>query len=186
MIAAFAEGLTQALLPCSWILVLPAIALGLGTRKAAILGVFAGSVVFTAWIAVAGWIVPPVWLAGVAFLIGGSLWWRFGPTYAPVAIVGIGAGRAWQPCVGPELGLALTTAQQDPFAAFGGLAMFLIGVIIVGLAVGVGIGALARRWTDHVDKVGAVVAIVIGLTMVVGIYPEISSTLAKWSTTLWA
>ena len=101
-------------------------------------------------------------------------------------IVGIGAGRAWQPCVGPELGLALTTAQQDPFAAFGGLAMFLIGVIIVGLAVGVGIGALARRWTDHVDKVGAVVAIVIGLTMVVGIYPEISSTLAKWSTTLWA
>jgi hypothetical protein len=187
MIASFGEGVTQGLLPCSWTLLLPAIALGMATRKAAVLGAFAGSLVLTAWISAAGWIVPPVWLAGVALLIGGLLWWRLGPTYLPAAIVGIGAASAWQPCVGPELGEALTTAQRDPLAALGGLAMFLLGVIVVGVAVGLGASALVSRWTGRtLDKAGAVVSIVLGLTMVLGIYPKIASTLARWSTVLWA
>ena len=187
MISALVEGIAQSLLPCSWILLLPAATLGLATRRVAVLGTFTGAVVLAAWIAVAGWVVPPLWLAGGAFLAGGLLWWRLGPTYVVAAIVGMGSAWAWQPCVGPELGVALTTAQYDPPAAFAGLSMFLIGVVAVGLGIGVAGGYVVERlgkgpWI----RAGAVVAAALGLTMVVGVYPRISSTLAQWSTALWA
>lgn len=187
MIGAFLEGITQSLLPCSWILLIPAVAVGLATRRVGVLAAFAGAVVVTAWVAVAGWVVPPLWLAGVALLVGGLLWWRFGATYAPVALVGAGAAWAWQPCVGPELGEALTTAQYDPWAAFGGLAMFLLGVLLVGLGIGLAGGAANERFgKGPLTKAGAVVAMALGFTMVVGLYPRIASTLAQWSTMLWA
>ena len=187
MISAFVEGVAQSLLPCSWILVVPAVAVGLATRRPGILATFVGTVVATAWIAVAGWIVPPVWLAGVALLIGGLLWWRLGATHGPVAIVGVGAAWAWQPCVGPELGEALTTAQYDPWAAFGGLAMFLLGVLVIGVVTGLAGGAVLERFgKGPFPRIGAVVAMALGLTMVAGLYPRIASTLAQWSTNLWA
>ena len=120
-------------------------------------------------------------------LVGGVLWWRLGATIGPVALVGVGAAWAWQPCVGPELGEALTTAQYDPWAALGGLAMFLLGVVIVGLASGLAGGALLERFgRGPFPRIGAVVAMAIGLAMVVGLYPRIVSTLAQWSTKLWA
>lgn len=187
MIAALGEGIAQSLLPCSWVLLLPAVALGIGTRRAAVLASFAGAVALTAWIAAAGWFVAPLWLAGVALLAGGLLWWRFGGTYVPAAIIGAGAAWAWRPCVGPELGEVLTTAQYDPVAAFGGLAMFLLGVIAVGLAIGLAGGAvLERLGRGPSTKAGSGVVAALGLTMVVGVYPAIASALARWSTALWA
>lgn len=187
MIGAFGEGITQSLLPCSWILLLPAIALGLTTRRAAVLATFSGAVVTTAWIAAAGWLVPPLWMAGAALLGGGLLWWRLGATYLPVVLVGIGSAWAWQPCVGPELGQALTTAQYEPVAAFGGLAVFLLGVLVVGLGIGLAAGLLLDRFgKGPSEKAGAVVIGALGLTMVVGVYPAIASELARWSTALWA
>lgn len=187
MIGALGEGITQALLPCSWVLLLPSVALGLGTRRFGVFGAFAGAVVMAAWIAVAGWFVAPLWLAGTSLLVGGLLWWRFGATYVPAAIVGVGSAWAWRPCVGPELGEALTTARYDPVAAIGGLALFLIGVLVVGLAIGLAGGVLLDRFGKVPStKVGAVVAVALGLTMILGIYPGIASALARWSTTLWA
>ena len=187
MIGAFAEGIAQSLLPCSWILLLPAISLGLATRRAAVLGTFVGAVVLTAWIAVAGWFAAPLWLAGVTLLAGGLLWWRLGTTYVPAALVGIGSAWAWQPCVGPELGEVLTTAQYNPVAAFGGLSMFLLGVVAVGLGVGLAGGVRLDRFREGVsERVGAVVVCVLGLTMVLGLYQPIASELARWSTKLWA
>ena len=101
--------------------------------------------------------------------------------------VGVGAAWAWRPCVGAELGEALTTAQQDPLAALGGLSAFLLGVIVVGVVIGLVAGALTRRWAkERFEKAGAAVAVVLGLTMVLGIYPKIASTFAQWSTALWA
>jgi cytochrome c biogenesis protein CcdA len=187
MIAALGEGITQSLLPCSWVLLFPAVALGFGTRRVAVLASFSGAVVLAAWIAAAGWFVAPLWLAGAALLVGGLLWWRLGATYVPAAIIGGGAAWAWRPCVGPELGEALTTAQYDPVAAFGGLAMFLLGVIAVGLAIGLAGGAvLDRLGRGPSTKAGAGVVAALGLTMVLGVYPTIASALARWSTALWA
>ena len=187
MIGALAEGITQSLLPCSWILLLPAVALGLATRRGAVFGAFAGAVVLTAWVSVAGWFVPPLWLAGAALLVGGLLWWRLGATYLPAAMVGVGAAWAWRPCVGPELGEALTIAQHDPFAALGGLATFLLGVVGVGLVIGLAGGFVVERLgKGPFVQVGAVAAAALGLTIIAGVYPKIASALAQWSTALWA
>ena len=187
MITALAEGITQSLLPCSWTLLTPAIALGLGTRNMAVLGLFTGTVILTAWTVVAGWFVAPVWLAGAALLLGGLLWWRLGPIAATAVAVGVGSAWAWRPCVGPQLGQALTTAQHNPLVALGGLSAFLLGVIVIGVATGLAAGVLGRRLVgDRLEKAGAAVAMVLGLTMVLGIYPKVASTLAQWSTALWA
>ncbi len=187
MITALGEGISQSLLPCSWTLLVPAIALGLGTRNVAVLGVFAGTVIVTAWVVAAGWFVAPLWLAGAALLAGGLLWWRLGPTYIPAVLVGVGAAWAWRPCVGAELGKALTTAQHSPLDALGGLGAFLLGVIVVGLLIGLAVGALIRRRKGgRLENAGAAVAVVLGLTMILGIYPKIASMLAQWSTALWA
>jgi cytochrome c biogenesis protein CcdA len=183
MIGGFGEGVAQALLPCSWTLLVPAFLLGLATRRPIVLGTYAGATVLTIWFAVAGWLVPPFWVAGTAFLVGGILWWRLGATVAPATIVALGAAWAWQPCVGPELGAALTAAQRDPVAALGGLAAFVVGVLAVGFVAGLAV----RRWSaDRLDRVGAIVVALLGLTMVIGIYPRIASTFARWSTSLWA
>ena len=187
MIGALAEGITQSMLPCSWILLLPAALLGLTTRRVAILGTFVAAVVLTAWIAAAGWVLPPLWLAGAVLLSGSVLWWQSGAAYLPATLVGIGSAWAWQPCVGPELGEALTTAQYDPVSAFDGLAVFLLGVLVIGLGIGLGGGLLLDRMgKGPSERVGAVVVGALGLTMVFGLYPPIASELARWSTTLWA
>lgn len=187
MIPALWEGITQSLLPCSWTILLPAIALGIESRRWRVFIVFSVSVVLAAWAAVAGWFVAAVWVAGAMLLGGALLWWRRGVNALVAAVIGIGSAWAWRPCVGAELGNALTTAQTDPLAALPGLAMFLLGVVGVGVAVGVGVGvAMERLKRRPPTRAGAVVAGIYGLTMVLGIYPRLASELARWSTELWA
>ncbi len=187
MIPALFEGVTQSLLPCSWTVLLPAIAIGVGTRNLRVYGVFAAGLVVAAWAMASGWLVPPLWVAGIGLLVGAVLWWGQGISWVSAALVGIGAAWAWRPCVGPELGEALTTAAREPFAAFGGLTMFLLGLVGVGLAVGIGIAMLIERRNDSTSsRAGAVVAGILGLTMIVGLYPSIASTFARWSYELWA
>lgn len=187
MIPALFEGVTQSILPCSWILLLPAIALGLATQKATVFAVFAPALVFAAWMAAAGWLVPALWFAGSSLVGGAVLWWRGGATVVPAALVGIGSAWAWRPCVGPELGNALTTAQTDPLAAFGGLAAFLVGVIAVGIVLGVGGSMLInKRHALLGERAGAVIVGLLGFAMILGLYPGIASIFARWSTQLWA
>lgn len=187
MIPAFWEGITQSLLPCSWTILLPAIALGLATRRLAVFGSFAAAVVLAAWAAVAGWMVVAVWVAGAVLLGGAILWWRLGPKPIVAGVVGVGSAWAWRPCVGPELGDALTTAQTDPIAAFPGLALFLCGVVVVGVGFGLVLRLAAERIGKRSpDRAGAFVAGVYGLTMVFGVYPSLASEMARWSTQLWA
>lgn len=187
MIAALGEGIAQSLLPCSWTILLPAIGLGLATRRVATFAAFAGTVVLVAWVTVAGWFVGPLLLAGITLLAGGLLWWRLGARTVSAVMIGAGAAWAWEPCVGPELGDALTTAVTDPVGALGGLAMFLLGLIVVGLFIGFAIGTLFQRFGRRPSpKVGAVIALLLGLSMLIGVYPHIASTFARWSTALWA
>ncbi len=140
-----------------------------------------------AWAMASGWLVPPLWVAGVFLLGGAFVWWQRGISPIPAATVGVGSAWAWRPCVGPELGEALTTAARDPLAALGGLMMFLLGLVVVGLLIGLAISLLIeRRNGSRSTRVGAVVAGILGLTMVTGIYPTIASTFAQWSYDLWA
>jgi cytochrome c biogenesis protein CcdA len=187
MIPAFIEGVAQSPLPCSWVVLVPAVLIGVSTPRVWALVSFATSVALTAWVTVAGWLVPPLWIAGLAMVIGAFWWWRYGLWIAPAIAVGAGAAWAWQPCVGEELAKALNTAQIDPWAALPSLAAFMIGVVVVGLAIGQLLRKILQsRFGDRLDRVAEAVVAILGLSMVVGLYTPVASVLARWSTSWWS
>ena len=187
MIGPLFEGIAQSILPCSWVVLLPALLVGVGTRRVRVLAVFALALVASSWIAIAGWFAPPVWFAGLALLLGAVVWYRVGPSWIAATAVGVGAGLAWQPCVGEELAQVLNTAQSSPLAALPGLTAFMFGILLVGLGVGVIVGLAIQRFTDHqLDRPTAVIIGLLGVSMMVGVYSSIASVLARWSTALWA
>lgn len=186
MIPAFLEGLAQSVLPCSWLILLSALLVGTATGRPTRIVTYAGSMVGFIWLAVSGWLSPPVWLAGLFLLAAAFSWWRWGPGPAQTALVGAGVAWAWQPCVGEELGRALNLAQQDPVAALPGLAAFILGVMSVGLIVGAAIRlVLGRRGLEVPRWPAPVVVGVLGLLMVTDLYGAVASTLARWSTSIW-
>ncbi|MGD2101598.1 MAG: hypothetical protein PVG83_05125 [Acidimicrobiia bacterium] len=186
MIPALLEGLAQAFLPCSWVILVPALLVAVSTSRHLLLAGFAGSVILFVWTAVAGWLAPPVWVAGGTLLMAAVVWWRLGAGVLQVATVGAGAAWAWQPCVGAELGRALNLAQQDPLAALPGLAAFLLGVVVVGAGIGWLIRMLLERVGRSVPRqLGPMVIGALGLLMVSGLYARVASVLARWSTVIW-
>lgn len=188
MIGALIEGVTQALLPCSWVLLIPAVAIGVTRPKWLERAALLVSVILFAWLAVAGDTVLPAWLSGLLLVAGASIWWSRGSGWISASLIGSGAAAAWEPCVGPRLGVVLNQAQVDPVGAIPGLSAFLFGVIAVGFALGWVIarilsGATAMRFAS---RFGTAVVGVLGATMVAGVYPAISSLLSSWSYWLWA
>jgi cytochrome c biogenesis protein CcdA len=187
MIGAFFEGITQSLLPCSWILLLPAVAVGATRPRPSVVASLFFSTFLFAWLAVAGFLVLPLPIAGLLTVGAAANWWFRGFDISSAALAGAAASSAWQPCVGPHLGEVLNKAQVDPFGAAAGLAAFIIGVLLVGFLVG---WALARilggRYAKRIERTGAVVLGFTGIVMTIGIYQTIASTLAGWSYSLWA
>lgn len=187
MIGALGEGVSQSLLPCSWAVLFPSIAMGMSTSRWRTLAGFWVSLWISSWVVVAGALgSPPIWLAGLILIVGALLYWLV-PARAvnapAAALVGMGTAWAWRPCVGPALGGVLNTALSNPLAAVPGLAAFLLGLAGAGIV----LGRLAARLSRHDWRRPAAIGVVaIGSTMLVGIYPVISSTLAHWSVALWA
>lgn len=186
MIPALLEGLAQAFLPCSWVVLVSALLVAVATSRPLLLAGFAGSVIFFVWAAVAGWLAPPVWVAGGTLVVAAVAWWRLGAGVLQVAAVGAGAAWGWQPCVGAELGKALNLAQQDPLAALPGLAAFMFGVIVVGVGIGwlIRVG-LERSGRSVPRRLGPMAFGALGLLMVSGLYTRVASALARWSTVIW-
>lgn len=187
MIPAFLEGVAQSLLPCSWIIVVPAVLVGLSGARLAILGAFTGSVVVFIWTLVSGLVVPSLWVAGLTLVAGAALWWIRGFGVLAAIAIGAGVSWAWRPCVGTELGQAINTAQQDPLSAFPGLAAFTLGLLVVGLTIGALLRLIVRRfgvWSPR--GFGPIGIGLIGLAIVLGVYSSAASLLARWSTSLWS
>lgn len=211
MIGAVIEGVTQSVLPCSWTVLVPSVAVGMSSRRWPTPALFWGTLWLSSGMVATGWLrSPPLWLAGALLSAGASLYWLVvpgsirarpapinrrdhqgkgppGPTRAVPALamvlVGAGTAWAWRPCVGPALGEVLNAALGGSWSAVGGLAAFLAGLAGVGVILGRLVVRLSRR---DLRRPAATVVAAIGLTMLVGIYPAISSTLARWSTALWA
>lgn len=187
MIGAFLEGVGQSLLPCSWILLVPAIGIGLRRPSLRVVAAMVLSSIAFAWLAVGGWWVLPLPVSGALIGAGAVMWWIRDLDIWSSSLIGAGAASAWQPCVGPELGAVLNQAQTDPFAALPGLAAFLLGVLMVGLLIGWAGGRFVQGQALTVTtRVVAVAMGGLGLTMVVGWYPTVASALASWSYSLWA
>jgi cytochrome c biogenesis protein CcdA len=187
MIGAFFEGITQSLLPCSWILLLPAVAVGFTRPRPSVVGSLFFSTFLFAWLAVSGFLVIPVSVAGLLMVGAAANGWFRSLDIWSAALAGAAVSSAWQPCVGPQLGEVLNQAQLDPFGAAAGLAAFILGVYLVGLLVGWALSRLLRgRYVKRIERTGAVVLGFTGIAMTIGIYQTIASTLAGWSYSLWA
>lgn len=187
MIGTLLEGVTQSVLPCSWTVLVPAFAVGMSTRSWASVAWFGASLWVSSWVVASGFLpAPALWVSGAVLVAGALLYWVLpvGVATVPgVVLIGMGTAWAWRPCVGPALGEVLNTALRDPVSALVGLAVFLLGLAGTGMVLGRG---LARLFGHDVRRPAALAVAAIGLTMLLGVYPAVSSTLARWSVALWA
>jgi cytochrome c-type biogenesis protein len=104
-------------------------------------------------------------------------------------IVGVAFGAAWTPCVGPLLGAALVVAARSGQVVTGALLLLAyalgIGVPFVlaalGLASSPALAARLRRAAPRIERVAAVLLIVLGLLLLTGTYVHLTSYLARYA-----
>ena len=120
----FAESIRSSLLPCSYSILVLALALVVLRKRERIaaLGVFTGATVLSAWLwaaglsnLLAGRVVSTVMVIGglaLALLVGHRL-----AGLGAAGLIGVFAGATWLPCVGEELGAVLNLSQEAPFSA---------------------------------------------------------------------
>ncbi len=190
----FAEGIRSSVLACSYSVLLVGLALVVLRRKdrMVVLGMFAASTIFSAWIRAAG---ISNFLAGrvatVLLVIVGlalALMVNRRPAgLAGSALLGTFAGATWQPCVGEELGGVLTLAQDQAGVALLLLAVYLVGVMIPLVAVMALCSYVPaiRRWMDArwVALGAKAVIAAMGVLVLADQYDTLLSTLARWSAT---
>jgi cytochrome c-type biogenesis protein len=92
--------------------------------------------------------------------------------------VGVAFAAGWTPCIGPVLAVILATAATTKTLVWGGLLLFLysigLGLPFVALALGLNRarGSLEwlRRHGRHIEIVGGVLLVVVGVLFVTGVW----------------
>lgn len=196
MFSLLLEGVESLRLPCSWVLLIPGIAITtFGRRRTPlVVAVFAITAMVVAWLRFAGWwfAVPhgaTQVLIGVAILTSAALAWtmdRASTDSAAAAVTGLAAASTWIPCVGPHLGEVLNEARSQPFGNIGGTVAFLTGqflplVLVASLGV-LAPGFRSRLEDRRVIAVGAGLLALVGLLFVTTLFDDIASELARRST----
>ena len=188
----FAEGIRSGVLACSYSVLLVGLALVVLRKRDRIptLGMFAGFTILSAWVRAAGIsnllagrvATVLVFVGGLALALMVN---RRLAGLAGSALTGTFAGATWRPCVGEELGGALTLAQDEAGVAILLLAVFLTGVMIPLVAVTALLAYVPafRCWADGrwVAMAARTVMAAMGVMVLTGHYDTLLSTLARWS-----
>lgn len=209
VVVAFGFGVLSFLAPCT-VPLLPAYVgvLTSGGRRivpASLLYVLGFSVVFVSLGLAAGGLGRAVRAeGGTAQRVGGVLVLAFGvalltglTSRLPVRrvggtapfVLGLVAGTAFTPCVGPFLGAVLTVSALEGASLRGGA---LLGAYSLGLGVPFVAAAYAvsvsprltralTRASRVIDVVGGVLLLALGLLLVSGAYGRLASRLAEWA-----
>ncbi len=196
MIELLAEGTESLRLPCSWLLVLPALGAALGGRRRAVLvtAVFVLVASTVAWLRFSGfWPLGDLANAtqavvGLAMLLAVGLASR---TDSPLshaglaAVSGIAGAWAWIPCVGPHLGDVINGAGVEPFNHIGGTLAFVTGLlvpfIILAAADYVSPTLADKTSQDGVVKAGLVLTALVGILFGVTLFDDLAGELARLS-----
>ena len=130
-------------------------------------------------------------LLGVALLTGlaGRLPVRRVGASAPF-VLGLVAGTAFTPCVGPFLGAVLTVSAVEGASLRGGVLLAAysagLGVPFVAAAYAVSVSPRLTRALTRASRVvnvaGGVALVALGLLLVTGVYGRLASRLAEWAT----
>ena len=136
---------------------------------------------------ISGVLTPRLLARNVRFQLPES-WRRGGPLLA--LPIGMLFAVGWTPCVGPYLAGALTLAAASGHALSGGILLLAfalgLGLPFIGVALlWAGLPNLPRaaaRLARPVTLAGAVVTVLLGLLLISGEYPVLTSALARLST----
>lgn len=189
------EGVGSIRLPCTWVLLVPAIGVTLFARRRSGLAMtaFVGATIIIAWLRFSGWwYAVPTGIVqvglGLAMIVAAVIAWRqnrAGTDALAAGVAGLMASWAWIPCVGNKLGDLLNTVRDSPGNNFGGTAAYLVGILlpfIVLAAAGYAFPAVGERTSnDKVVAVGAIVLIVFGALFATTLFDDIASELASRS-----
>jgi cytochrome c biogenesis protein CcdA len=196
VISLLIEGIESLRLPCSWVLLIPGIAITVFGRRRSplVVATFALAAMVVAWLRFSGWwfAVPDgavQILLGFSIIVSAGAAWRLDRGAFDVlaaAITGIAAAWTWIPCVGPHLGNVLNGSRTEPFEHIGGTIAFLAGQFlpfILVAALGVAAPALQQRLEHRaIISAGAVLLGLVGLLFVTTLFDVIASELARRST----
>lgn len=191
MIAAFAEGVESAVLPCSLALILPGAVVTLAGRGVWTIPVgYAAGVAVAVWAKVAG--IVTLEASGSAALAAGLLLGggaviafrhphRWG--WVAGASAGIVAAAVWRPCVGAELGSILNSAPEDPVGVAPGLAAYLAGLLLLVAAIAVVTHVVdsTRPWVRSIATGAVALGVGMGLLVAAGLHHDATGLLFRWS-----
>ena len=189
------EGVESLRLPCSWVLLIPALAVTIYGRRRTplVMSIFVSVAILVAWLRFAGW-----WfevprgavqvILGLVLMAGAAIAWKCDTGVGDAiiaALSGMAAVWAWTPCVGPHLADVLNNASREPFAHFGGTAAFIFGLLlpfVLVASIGVVLPAVQQKLSHHrVITVGAVLIGMVGLLFVTTLFDNLASALFRIS-----
>lgn len=195
MIESLIEGVESLRLPCSWVLLIPGIAVVVFARRRTplVVTVFAATAMVVSWLRFAGW-----WFAtphgvvqivlGWTIIITAGLAWHKDTRFFDglvAAVAGLAAVWTWIPCVGPKLGEILDGARTEPFHHIGGTVAFLLGQFLPFILLAA-FGVLVPSFTGRLEHrgvvtAGAILLTLVGLLFVTTSFDDIASELARRS-----
>lgn len=196
MLELLLEGIESLRLPCSYVILAPAIGISLFARRRSgiTIGAFVLAAVLVSWLRFAGWwFETPTGLtqvlAGVAIVLAVALAFRLDLGAADAllgALTGAIAVWSWIPCVGPELGGLLNRVGDAPWANAAGTASFVVGLLVPFVLLAAAEAAFPRlkHFLDRtvLRTAGAVVVGVVGLLVMLTLFDDVASELAQRST----
>jgi cytochrome c biogenesis protein CcdA len=196
MLELFAEGIESLRLPCSYVILAPAIGIALFARRRSgiTIGAFVLAAVLISWLRFAGW-----WfetpsgltqiLAGAAILVTCTVAFRTDHAVSDAvlgAVTGATAVWSWIPCVGPELGDLLNRVGESPWANAAGTASFMMGLLapfVILAAAEAAFPRLHELLDQRVFRVlGATLIFMLGLLVMLTLFDDVASELAQRST----
>ena len=99
--------------------------------------------------------------------------------YIGTFLIGLGFAAGWTPCIGPIFGSILLLAASNPGQGIFYTVMYVVGFSLPFLVLSFFLGS--TRWivrhSDIIMKVGAVVMILMGLVLFLGLMPQITGFL---------
>lgn len=196
MFRLLAEGIESLRLPCSWVLLIPAIGLAVfGRRRSAlIIGTYVFAAGLIAFLRFGGWwfatpsslVQIPLGLILLAAIFGAWKVDRPATDVVVAAMSGVAAAWSWIPCVGPHLGDLLNDARSDPWGQFGGTFAYIVGLLIPFVIVAA-LDQLFPELRTRLERPGVILAGVVllslfGLALATTVFDDFSSELARRST----
>jgi len=191
-----AEGIDSLRLPCSWVLLIPAIGLAVfGRRRSAlIIGTYVFAAGLIAFLRFGGWwfatpsslIQIPLGLVLLAAIFGA---WKVDRPVTDglvAGLSGVAAAWSWIPCVGPHLGDLLNEARTDPWSQLGGTFAYIVGLLIPFVIIAA-LDQLFPELRTRLERPGVILAGVVllslfGLALATTVFDDFSSELARRST----